>query len=75
MHFMARARKTLLAQEPVDVPRLVEILARRQVGLARQTPKMSLQSISRGNTLLAASGFNDVSSMGKLTYPRKLGGA
>jgi hypothetical protein len=34
-----------------------------------------LQSISRGNTLLAASGFNDVSSMGKLTYPHELGEA
>jgi len=54
---------------------LVEILVRRQVGLARQTPKMSLQSISRRNTLLAASGFKDVSSMGKLRSPRKLGEA
>jgi len=51
---------------------LVEILGRRQVGLARQTPKMSLQSISRGHTLLAASGFKEVSSMGKLKSPRKL---
>ena len=34
-----------------------------------------LRSISRGNRLLAASGFNDVSWMGILTYPRKLGGA
>jgi hypothetical protein len=72
---MARPRKTLLAQEPVEVLRLVEILGGRQVGLARQTPKMSLQPISRGNTLLAASGFNDISLMGKLMYPRKLGGA
>jgi hypothetical protein len=37
---MARARKTLLAQEPVDIVGIVEILGGRQVRLAWQTPKI-----------------------------------
>jgi hypothetical protein len=34
-----------------------------------------LRLIGAGNRLVAASGFNDVSTTGILTYPRKLGGA
>jgi hypothetical protein len=54
---------------------LSKFLAGVKSGWLGKHQKSLLRSISRGNRLLAASGFNDVSSMGILTYPRKLGGA
>src|SRR5262249_40894391 len=72
---MGARKRPLLAQGRSTAVGLVEILGGRQVGLARQTPKILLRSSSRGNTLLAASGFNDVSSHGNADVSRKLGGA
>jgi hypothetical protein len=55
---------------------LVEISLRASSrGCVAKHQKSLLRSISRGNRLFTVSGFNDVSWMGILTYPRKLGGA
>ena len=61
---MGARKRPSLAQGRSTVVALVEILGGRQVGLARQTPKILLRAINRRNTLLVASGFNDVSSHG-----------
>src|SRR5262249_53434997 len=67
------SEKDLTTQETIDILRLVKFLAASSPVASTNAKKWWLRPISRGNRLLATSGFKNV-GFGNLTYPRKPGG-